>query len=523
MARSVLRDVAWIPVYGGGNVVEEHITVEDALTRGTAVNSEPALDTRSILGGLAYEAGSTLRFLASIVAIAERFRSSEVPRPDIDPHAVNQALDLLEPYCDLYSSDRPFLQRKESQKAPLESFNPDTTRVKNLSPAIPSLRNLIFWGLRSYPSALTPEQSVLALLGQHYYSAAGNSPYDGDKTQMGAPGLRFPGKDYTATEVIACADRLYTTLLMNIPQSWAEGSSLPAWADRVRENSEESHPLWQQTWSSNTAVVNWDDDGKMIRAKDCGIPPAWYSPAQGKDKKSWKSWWDTRNESDPFYLYRADDKGNKSVKRLDIGRDATDLAVSWIAEGNAHALREHLIVPLRLHNEEPEDIVFLRHQVGGTGSSPCMRASEIFIADPATWAPNEDILDELQLITDGFLKFRRELLKRFRGAYSGESSTEATTFLPELESLRGDAHATFWREVTPAFTRLITNNPDEVPTDELIDRVITEVYEATLRSYDLVTHAYEHQYMAQISTVRRILRIACRRTMKDILAGEEDE
>lgn len=521
MHRSALRDIAWIPIFSGSNAVEEYITVEDALTRG-ADNCGEAITTRSILGGLGYETGATIRFLASIVAVAERYRDPKIPRPAIDVAAVGKALDELEPYCDLYSDERPFMQRRESPGSPLSKMDAEKTLAKNLSPAIPSTRSLIFWGLRSYPDVLSPAQAVLALLGQHYYSAAGNSPYEGAKTQMGAPGLRWPGKDYTATEVLACTEELYSTLLLNIPQSWTKGTSLPAWADRKREVSDEKDALWQQTWSSNTAVINWDEEGNLIRAKDCGIPDSWYSPGQGSNKDSRKAWWDQRNEADPFYLYRTNDKGEKSMKRLDIGRDMTDLAVSWIAEGNASALRAHLTLPARLYNGEVKEIVFLRHQMGGTGSSPCMRASEAFVADPQTWAPQEEVMEELLLVTDGFLQLRRELLKRFRGAYAGEQATEAVTYLPELQNLRGDANATFWREVTPAFEELVTNNAVDEVTDELIDRIITEVYEATLRSYDLVTHAYERQYIAQISTVRRILRIACRRTMKDILSSEED-
>ncbi|MDO5723059.1 MAG: type I-E CRISPR-associated protein Cse1/CasA [Flaviflexus sp.] len=526
MSGSALREIAWIPLYSKGNTVEEYITVEEALTRGAKDSTCEAVKTRSLLGGLGYEAGAVIRFLASIVAVAERYRDPSIPRPAIDAAAVGKALDLLEPYCDLYSEERPFMQRRESPGSPLTKIAAEKVLPKNLSPTIPSTRSLIFWGLRTYPEVLSPAQATLALISHHYYSPAGNSSYEGAKPQMGAPGLRWPGKDLTATEIISCLDELYPTLLLNIPQSWVEGTSLPAWADRKREVSDERHELWRQTWSSNTAVANWDEEGNLIRAKDCGIPNSWYSPSQGNKKESRTAWWDQRNRTDPFYLYRANDKGKKTMKRLDIGRDMTELAVSWIAEGNASALRNHLISPARLYSstdtDDLQEIVFLRHQMGGTGSSPSMRASEALIADPHTWAPHEQVLEELLLITDTFLQLRGSLLYRFRGAYSGEQATEAVSYLPELKDLRGDANATFWREVTPVFEELVTNSVIDNPTDEFIDRIVTEVVDATLRSYDLVTHAYERQYIAQISTVRRILRIACRSIAKTVLSGEED-
>lgn len=509
MQRCALREIPWIPIKGPGMRAPEYITVEDALTRGTALNDKPTLETSWVLTGAGFEAGTVFRFLASIVAVAERYRDETIPRPKIDAQAIEKTLDTLAPYCDPYSKERPFMQRKELPGERLEDIPDKDNRVKNLSTAVPSSGNLVFWQYRRFPETLSPSQAALTLVAYHYYSAVGNAKYDDIKLLSGAPAIHSPSAGLACTEIIACTDSLYETLLINIPSSWVTEGGLPAWADRYTEHSDPDAALWKQTWSSNTAVCNWDNNGYMIRAKGCGIPREWLTAAQGSDDDSIKRWYPYRNLDDPFYLFmEKKQKDKKSFPfapvRLALGADATELAVNWIANGHAASLNARLSSPERLLRRRPKYFAFLRHLVAGSSTTLVTRGSDILVDKPDLWAPDKASLIKLKGYASIFVQLQNSLRR------------SVSTNLPGLPNLSSRASTAFWRESSILFERLTSQSP----TLQLEQSIFKDVLRATTTAYSVVTKPYEGQHLATIELARKQLFIDCKKILQPVLSEE---
>ncbi|WP_083078487.1 type I-E CRISPR-associated protein Cse1/CasA [Actinobaculum suis] len=491
-----------------------------------------------------FEVGAQFRFLLSMVALAVREEIPESARPGgritrdqaerlvetgFTESAVAAAYEKVAPYANLRDAERPFMQRPR-----LEPTSPkDSSRrlgrndhpVKKLSPAMPSDEGEDYWNLLvSFPEVLTEAAATLLLVVNHYYSLAGNNNYDGDKAQMGAPGIRFLGKGNAATEFWWQEDEQIplASMLTSIPQNWIPGEILPAWAERDPKKAREGlefAPLWAATWSSNTAVGFWEGE-ELTGVRVGGIPTSWW-PVNASDKSGkalLKQWWDTRNEADPLYLYVANDKNELKAQRIDFGRDGTDLAVEWTAEEKMRALTESTeqnLLPTSGADRRP---IFLRHQLEGTASSPSIRASEVFFPDDTVWAfdvPEEAIfavVDAAQII--------REVHSIFRGRFRRHSSQDSkreqssgrlTPILDALADAQPDASAEFWREVTATYEDFLDSARQGQPD---VETLLHGLHRSALLAYDRVTHPYLDQHSAEIyytrSALSRIIRAKLR-------------
>ena len=85
---------------------------------------------------------------------------------------------------------------------------------------------------------------------------------------------------------------------------------------------------------------------------------------------------DAAQSKDPFYLYINNGKELK-LQRLNLGKDATALAINWAAQNKTaefeKASSSHVLPPTA-----EARLVFIRHRMEGTASSPNIRASEVF-------------------------------------------------------------------------------------------------------------------------------------------------
>lgn len=271
---------------------------------------------------------------------------------------------------------------------------------------------------------------------------------------MGAPGIRFPGKGYTATEVWLLGDSLLETLFLNLPQDWVAGDGLPAWADRLGTTAVTAdghlHPLWAATWSGNTAACHWEGE-ELTGVRIGGIPANWYLPQQGQDKKTRKDWWDARNLADPCYLVVADNKGVLRTRRVDLGRDATELAVDWNAHGSPSEVRKRSHRRVKAASEE-HGVFFFRHLIEGTASSPAIRRSEVLVPDSSAWAPTEDHAELLQYCADSIQKLHNIACSPFRRK---GPTTHNVPVLDNLENRKGDASTQFWRNISTVFEEYV--------------------------------------------------------------------
>lgn len=379
----------------------------------------------------------------------------------------------------------------------------------------------------------------MKLVTYHYYSMAGNNKYDGDKTRMGAPGIRFLGKGNAATEFIWRVDGesfLYS-LLASLPKKWVEGQGLPAWADREMSLSklpnELLHPLWMGTWSSNTAACYWNEEnGQYLLAgvRVGGVPPQWLPISYvGKDsEKALKEWWDIRNENDPMYLYMGDSKlgdGAKKAQRIDFGRDGTDLAIEWAAEDKLAALLNSGNANVLPSDAEDRMPIFFRHQIEGTASSPSVRASEVFFADPDVWGfglrpqQRNEVRWKAQLIRT----IHRSVTGVFRRRNASDSKREASGYpalaLDALENSKADASAEFWRQITPVYETYMS----ELRAGTLASEELAEgMYRAAMQTFDRVTDPFIGQHSQQIYAVRASLSRIIRKIIRDHYSTTEE-
>ncbi|XCB30941.1 type I-E CRISPR-associated protein Cse1/CasA [Arcanobacterium hippocoleae] len=406
-----LTDIAWVKTNIGV------LTPREVFLRAHNAN----LDLDQSLP--AYEITTQFRFLLSVTALAVRheiangrvtlYRPEKLLTEGLSSAAVDAAIADLGTAADVFDSKMPFMQRPAlaptSAKDASRRIGRANLEVKKLSPSMPSAQGEDYWNLIvAFPGELPLGEAVLKLVTYHYYSMAGNNNYDGDKTRMGAPGIRFLGKGNAATEFIWRYEdhSLLGSLLAALPQSWVEGAGLPAWADRQlrtsRLKSGGIHPLWVSTWSSNTAVGFWESkDGEMVLTgvRVGGVPPEWFPFAvtNKEGETQLKEFWDARNQHDPMYLHIPNKDGELKVQRIDFGRDGADLAVEWAKEGKIAALIQAGSGNVYPYGGETRTPVFYRHQIEGTASSPTIRASEVFVPDPQLWGFDLDYEDQVHI------------------------------------------------------------------------------------------------------------------------------
>lgn len=530
MKVNALTDVRWLATNEG------RLTPVDFLLRA----HKPDLDFD--LTRPACEVSAQFRFLLGLSALAIRH---QLPAEEwLDPSAVavvategftqdavSGVVADVEAGAYLQDDTFPFMQRPalppKNAKDNSRLVGPGVQPVKKLSPFMPSDQGEDYWNLLvSFDEKLSPEEATLKLVTYHYFSMAGNNVYDGDKTRMGAPGIRFLSKGKAATEFIWRFDggSPLKSLFASLPKDWIDGTGLPAWADRTGEHSQiapqEFHPLWSASWSSNTAVGHWEDL-YLTGARVCGVPTEWLPfPIGSKERQAkLKDWWDTRNEHDPLYLYREDPrtKGLKA-QRLDFGRDGTDLAVEWLADGKVKALKDttdsHIGTAKKDHSATP---LFFRHQIEGKASSPTIRASEIFSPNPDLWGFDLDVFDQIEVATDAeaIRSIHKILTGLFRRRPSADVASEASTAyasaaLDPLGNSRQEASDEFWREVTSTYSDFLASvragSPDR-------DELWAGVRRATLRTFDIVTQPYLGQYASNIYYSRASLSRFVNRTI----------
>ena len=314
MSTNALRDIPWIVSNDG------LLTPREALLRAHQISG---LD----LSRPAFQVSSQLRILVAVLAITLYKSGGKFDLENgLSAESIDEAINEIGSAANIDDPEQPFLQQPALKpKSPADKtriIEPGAAfPVKKLSPTTSPDQANEFWQ-RANPDDLSfpAAEAVMALAVYHNFAPAGNNAYDGQKCVMGAPGLRFPGKDNSATEVLWHGSSLLETLALNTPQSFIETYSLPAWADRTGTRScitTEEPPLWRATWSSNAPVCIWEGT-TLVGARSGGVPETWYRPSMGKAKDSRKKWWDDRNTEDPFYFYIPDDKGARKAQRLDL-------------------------------------------------------------------------------------------------------------------------------------------------------------------------------------------------------------
>ena len=467
-----------------------------------------------------------LRLLCQVAAVALRFESTRprnLPKEGFSQEAIDEALSSLAVGSDPFDKTFPFMQRpalpQSNATDKSRELGPGKQPVKKLSPSMLSDEGDHYWNLlTSSKEELPLADAILQLVVYHHMSMAGNNAYDGDKCQMGSPAMRFVGADLTATEMIFHGKTLMDTLLYQIPASWVEGEGLPAWADRTCEKSltessgiMQAHPLWRATWSSNTPACYWEDN--VLRGvRTGGIPESWYLKHEmGTTKESRKSWWDDRNTRDPFYLYMPNQDNELKVQRLDFGRDGTDLAIEWATRNKSKFMLLKFEDRLLGRPADDTTILFARHQIAGTASSPNIRASEIFLPNKNKWA--FDLDDE----TRETIQAHAEMVQGLHGIVTRpfrRKPSNANGPIPVLEDLAGrkqDVTTEFWRRISSLYVEMLADirshhasfaDEAEKPPFKFTDKFKTRCVETTLDSFDTVVNPHSEQEPARIAYVR---------------------
>lgn len=467
-----------------------------------------------------------LRLLAQVAAIALRFESKKpkkLPKEGFSLQAIDRAIEQLAPGTDPFDKTFPFLQRPAlPPKGPKDNsrkLGVGEAPVKKLSPSmLPDVGDRYWNLLTSSQEELQLVDAILQLVVYHHMSMAGNNAYDGDKCQMGSPAMRFVGADLTATEMIFSGKTLMETLLYQIPTSWVEGNGLPAWADRTCEKSlvqsggsAQSHPLWKATWSSNAPACYWENN-VLKGVRTGGIPEHWYLKQEmGTIKQSRKAWWDERNTRDPFYLYMNNDAGELKVQRLDFGRDGTDLAIEWAARNKSARMLLKFEDRLLSRPADDSTILFARHQIAGTASSPNIRASEIFLPDSKKWAFDLDdsVRESIQLHAEMIRGIHGILKRPFRRKTSNEPSPALV--LEDLEDRKADVTTEFWRRISTLYVELLTairaHHAHQTDASEKQPFRFTNDFKlrcinTALDTFDAVVNPHSTQEPARIAFVR---------------------
>lgn len=536
MTSNALIDIPWISLEVGPEV--SNVTVRDTLL---SAHEKGVFLDKKVPG---YTLGSQLRILRDTLAVTLRHEEGYVPgrekelaskilKEGLSQSAVDQGLKDLEAGVDLFSATFPFLQRPalkpSSAKDSARLLAPGKKPVKKLLPAMPADQGEDFWNLAvAQKNSLEIVEAVQNLAVHHHYSMAGNNIYDGEKCAMGSPGIRFHGKGYTATEIFWEEKSLLATLLQSLPKTWVQGEGLPAWADRLGKTAllddGTEHPLWAGTWSSNTAVCLWEDE-RLVGVRIGGIPEEWYLPTMGKEKEHRKNWWDQRNTRDPFYLYIKNQKGELKAQRLDIGRDATDLAVEWASEHKT-VVAQDLRSDCFYSSDEPK-LAFIRHQTEGTPTSPSIRASQVYIPESDRWSfgQNDEVQELIQEQAHVLQKMHTIICSPFRRKTKDDKKRAKEGYPPpvldDLEQLKQDASNHYWRFITPVYKEFL--RCDRAEDGYLPDSLLKEAVDAAIAAYDATVLPYRNQYAARIEHVRGLLQYRLQKAMNIIKETPDQE
>ncbi|MBP3088478.1 type I-E CRISPR-associated protein Cse1/CasA [Corynebacterium sp. sy017] len=473
MRCNVLTDIVLVRTTKG------ELSVADFLL--SAHRKESALD-RQIP---AYEYGALWRFLCSLVAVAVQLdpelpkRVREKTGEGISPALLEQVIERLGTAIDLYDDEQPFFQRPvlppKNAKDTSRDVSPGKKPAWKLSPTAPSETSQTYWDLAKFkPESLDTAEAVRALMVFAMYSFTGNAKYDGAKCLNGSPGIRFLGAGNTATELLIDSATPLESMLKSIPKTWVKPGGLPAWADRTGTRSRLSdgmmHELWRATWSSNTSACCWED-GKLLGVGPGGIPEEWFALKEmGTTSDSRKSWWDQRNTTDPFYLYKPDKQGVLKAQRMDLSKDSTELAVEWAHEGITDMVSDSVSGRVLTPDFTEDSIVFLRHQIAGNASSAMIRESVITQTDRTRWCfdPEGDILDAIRGEADFLLQLRNIIRAPFRRSNSHDLE-RSNVVLDDLESLRPVVNEMFWRRIDPIYQNMVrTLNEQDDPEETII-------------------------------------------------------
>ncbi|MBE4719508.1 type I-E CRISPR-associated protein Cse1/CasA [Pseudarthrobacter sp. AB1] len=459
-----LSGIPWIRTTDGP------LTVREVLTDAHRIQG---IDTT--LNGI--QVGAQLRFLTAVAALIIRRSSST---GSFSTEGIDAVLGELAPRTSIFDPERPFLQVPAGTE-PVAAG--DKTPVKKLYPWMPADRAEAFWSANTVPKTLDPADAVLALAVHYHYSFGGNNSIGGRSCVNGSPGIRYPGVGFTATEVLWQGKNLFETILMNTPTAWVSGEGLPVWADpsaarSMAQNGQVEHPLWRATWGSNTAQCLWVD-GTLTAVSTGGSPH--LPPTAGAGKDGAKAWWDQRNTEDSFYLYVDVEKTNaagvvtdiqRKMQRLDLGRYETDLAVEWNAKGLSQAVRSRSKATVLPPGRESQ-LIFLRHLVEGSASSPVVRRTEVLVSSPKKWMVAEE---RAHAVADAALMIRAAC-----AAVTAPFTMKGR--LTALRDRRTDVETAFWIKVSPLFEKFITNG-----TGEEIDAGLWPlVRRAAMEAFDEVT------------------------------------
>ncbi|HAT1548809.1 CRISPR-associated protein [Corynebacterium striatum] len=515
-----LTDVEFLPTSHG------RLNVRDALLRAhkhdfDIISSQPG-----------FHFSSQVRLLAGIAAVVLRHEvktPAELLNLGLSEAAVDKALEELSAGAYLHDSQFPFMQRPavntSNPKDKATYVGPGTHPVKKLSPAMPPNESEDFANLlTASQERLSLEDAVMWLVTYHHLSVAGNNAYCGDKCVSGSPAMRFVGTENSATEVLWHGQSLLETLLMAIPQSWVKGTGLPAWADRTCAYSRHDgivHPLWSATWTSNSPATAWEAS-ELVGVRTGGVPPEWFLTEMGS-KDQQKDWWTLRNQKDPFYLYINNGKELK-LQRLDLGKDATALAINWAAQNKTaefeKASSSHVLPPTA-----EARLVFIRHRMEGTASSPNIRASEVFFPRDEEWAhdTNPGVQADIRLGANCIDKLHSTVIRPFRRENANErAGGKVPLVLDFLESSRGDVSEAFWRNMSHNFSLLLKECRSAKSEFIASPELRTGLHTASMAAFDSVTQPYFGQEPARIAHVRAGVEYWVRRHIKDFVVEDPD-
>lgn len=498
---------------------------------------EPVVLDKTVPG---YVYGAQLRLMAAVTAVAVRlskrthrdpFRIEEqsILSEGLEPEAIDKAIELLEPGSFLFDDQQPFMQRPaepmRNAKDNERKLGKGEQRLKKLLPSMISDQGEEFWSLLTQHDTLSPEDAALSLLVYHYYSPAGNNSYAGQKAEMGSPGFHFVGVGMTATELIWEGPSLLHTLFAMIPYSWVEGEGLPAWADRTGSRGGTDHPLWRATWSSNSAACYWENN-ELAGVRIGGVPPAWVPPEAGTTKESRKAYWVDRDQNDPFYLYMRNKANELKAQRMDVGRDATDLAVEWAALGKlakAAQKNEHIVSSDDCH------LIFIRHYIEGTASSPVIRSSRVDVADPHLWAfgLSDRAQDQVRRRAEFIQALHYCVIRPFRRARGAASVAPngLPTVLDSLENYRDSASDIFWRAITRSYEDFLSQVTSAERRPEEVRAARNEAARVALKAFEEAISPYRSQdpalFAAVYSNVARHIRAVTKQF--DVSTADEEK
>jgi hypothetical protein len=203
-------------------------------------------------------------------------------------------------------------------------------------------------------------------------------------------------------------------------------------------------------------------------------------PSMGEGKVAAKAWWDARNTEDTFYLYvdfeRKTAKGivqsvERKAQRLDFGHSTTDLAVEWNSKNLSSAVKGRSKATVL--SPDDNQIMFLRHLVEGSASSPVVRRTEVLVSSPKKWIIDEDRADAVSFASQLVKTVCSEVCKPF---------TEKGR-LTAIRDRRTDVESAFWQKVAKPFEQFIISG-----TGDSIDPAVwPAVRTAALAAFDEVT------------------------------------